>query len=127
MGYGDRPVVGGRKVRLYYSGSNPSNTAVTIYKEGQSNVSDTIAANEQLVVTAFDLITTTGGAFRFLSGDGSHASLDIAHGTLPSTGGGLAQSYIDRRCKKGDTPRLTAAAAGQTDLCGEGYIIKQNT
>jgi hypothetical protein len=124
MGYGSRPVVGGRKVRLYYSGSNPSNSAIILYKEGQSNTTDSIDTTEQLVITSFDLITATGGAFRFLSGNASHASLDIAHGTLPSSGGGLAQSGIDRRCLKGDSPRLTASAGGQVDLCGEGYIIQ---
>lgn len=124
MGYGDRPTVGGRKVRLYYSGSNPSAQAITLYKEGQSNSTDTIAATEQLVITSFDLIAAAGGAFRILSSSSGHVSLDIAHGTLSSSGGGLAQSNIDRRLKKGDAPYLTASAGGQVDLCGEGYIMK---
>lgn len=111
-----------RKVRITYGGTNPSAAAVTIKKDG-TTTTDAVGAAEQLIVTDFELIAETGGAVEILGGTG----VQIEKGTLPTTGGGIAQTKIERRCLKGSPPTVTAAAGGRVDLTMNGNIISAPT
>lgn len=104
-----------RPVRVTFSGTNPSASAVTIKKEG-TDTTDSVGASEQMTITDFELISSTGGACSFLGGTGAQ----ITKGTLPSTGGGIAQNNITRKCVKGTPPTVTGT--GQVDLTASGYI-----
>lgn len=108
-----------RKVQVTYTGVNPNAAAVTIVKAG-TGTADAVGALEQLVFTSFDFISATGGAMSILAG----AGVVIAKGTLPASGGGIAQSGIARKCLKATPPTVTATGGGQTDLVAEAEIIK---
>lgn len=108
----------GRSVRITYSGTSPNAAAVTIKKDGTATT-DAVAANEQLTVTSFELISESGGASSILGGTG----VTIAKGTL-NAGGGIAQTKIERRCVVGSPPTVTATVGGQVDLVMSGYIVK---
>lgn len=108
-----------RKVLVSYTGTNPNAAAVTIKKSG-TNTTDAVAANEQLTITNFELITETGGVFSVTGGTGGL----ITRGKLAATGGGVANSSLERRCLVGTPPTITATAGGQVDFTAEGTITK---
>lgn len=108
----------GRPVLVVYSGSNPSASAVTIKKAG-TNTTDTIATGEQLVLTSWEFFAETGGVCLVSGGTGCN----IVSVKLPTTGGGIAQTSVERRCVKSTAPTVTAAAGGVVDLIASGTII----
>ncbi len=109
-----------RPVRVTYSGTDPTAAAVTIKKDG-TNTTDAVGASEQLTITDFELVASTGGACSILGGTGAQ----ITKGTLPATGGGIAQNNISRKCVKGTPPTVTGT--GTVDLTASGYISSAPT
>src|SRR3954469_23554918 len=99
-----------RKVKLTFSGLSPNGAAMVIKKDGLNTV-DTIGTTEQLIVTAFEFISESGGSFTISSGPGG----EVCGGKLPATGGGIGNSMVERRCLKGTPPTVTCAAGNQCD------------
>lgn len=109
---------------LYYSNTNPNGAAIAILKEGKDNTADTVGSDEILVLRNFELIAATGGA---VSVSGGNAGYPLIKGTLPTSGGGIANSMITRRGNLATAFTITATAGGQVDFVGEAEIIKVPT
>jgi hypothetical protein len=112
----------GRAVLITYSGSNPNAAAVTIKKSG-TNTTDSVGVGEQLIITAFEFVSEAGGVSLVSGGTGAV----ILSGKIPPSGGGIAQTRIERRCVKATPPTVTATAGGQVDFTAEGIISSSPT
>ncbi len=99
-----------------------SGVAVVIFKDG-SNTAHTLAANEILVITDYEIIAAVSGdTHLFLGADATPGTGEtIARGTVGTNGRLAGSRYPGVSAGPGLTPWLVAAA-GQADVSFTGYI-----
>lgn len=115
-----KKVESGRRVHFEYSGSNPNSASVALKVAGLDNSTDTVASSEALIVLDVEVIAETGGTVTL---SGGNAGYSLLGGKLPTSGGGIAQSGVQRRCKPGSGLTVTATAGGVVTVRGTGSII----